>query len=284
MNMRLDEMLGITTMGATKDSIVPMVRQIHDAGFRSVEIIAPMAQEARRFPPGLRDALRAALRRFEWVSVHAHTVLVERRDQLTTPTVRDALLQSHVDMMQFAHEVGGRVVTYHPFMPHKYEIMLAHRFDDRETIDHHVEAGRHLLEHARRLDLTIGFEAFDTGIVDPLHDRRWGSLFDIGHASQNGAAAPFEDLTEQALSMIRQRLDRIIQFHVHGVSRSGDAFRAHQPLDDDNLVDYGRIKNLLVESDFQGPIIFEIHRKHERPLSFDETVASCVAARRRMIG
>jgi sugar phosphate isomerase/epimerase len=284
MKTRFDEMLGMTTMGATKDTILPMVRQIHDAGFRSVEIIAPIALAAREYPPSLRDELKAALRRFEWVSVHAQTALVERAEQLETPAERDALLQPHVDMMRFTHEVGGRVVTWHPFMPHKYEIMLAHRFDDQDAIAHHVEAGRYLLEHARRLGLTIGFEAFDTRIVDPIHDRRWGSLFDIGHASQNGARAPFEDLTEQALNMIGERLDRIVQFHLHGVSRSGDSFRAHQPLDENNLVDYGRIMSLLAERDFQGPLIFEILRKADEPMCFDETVASSVAARRRLMG
>ncbi|MAE65027.1 MAG: hypothetical protein CMJ18_12220 [Phycisphaeraceae bacterium] len=276
-------MFGVTTMGATEDSILSMVRTMREAGFGSVEIIAPIALAARNYPAGLRGELQSLLRQFEWVTVHAQSAHVDRREQLTDPQERDRLLREHVEMMRFAHEVGGQVVTWHPFMPHKYEIMLAPRFEDDDTIDHHVEAGKHLLEHACRLDLSVGFEAFDTRIVEGIDDRRWGSLFDIGHASQNGARAPFSDVTEQALSMIRERLDRIVQFHVHGVRRKEDGFVAHQPIDDENLIDYEPIMGLLAGGGFEGPLIFEILRTDNEPMSFDETVSACVAAKRRLM-
>lgn len=245
--------------------------------------VSPIALAAHAYPPGLRRDLEKTLRRFSCVTVHAQTAQVDRKEQFADPQVRDDLLQDHVKMMAFARDVGGRVVTYHPFMPHKYDIMLVPRFEDTETIAVHVKAGRHLLPHARQMDVVIGFEAFDTRIVDGIDDPRWGSLFDIGHASQNGARPPYREVTEQAVDMIRSRLNRILQFHVHGVRRKGDGYVAHQPIDDKNLIDYGEIMRLLTNGGFRGPLIFEILRIDDQPMSFDETIAACVAAKSQLL-
>jgi len=70
-------MFGVTTMGVTEESILSMVNHIYDSGFRSVEIIAPIALAAHAYPPGLRRDLEKSLRRFACVTVHAQTAQVD---------------------------------------------------------------------------------------------------------------------------------------------------------------------------------------------------------------
>ncbi len=275
------DMIGMSAHGAEAKDLLPRLEKMSGAGFKAVEIPSNFCIEAPGFSPTFKRELKEALEPFSTVTVHGMTTHIDAHEQPPQPLDAQRL-KVYFDLMDFAHDVGARIATFHPLMPHKYDIMLTHRFDDEATVDQHVEAGRILLPHGRDRRLTIGFEAFDTRIADRIDDEGWGSLFDIGHASQTGVRSPYADLTEQAHDMIRQRLDRIVQFHVHGVAMFDGSLCAHQPLDADNLLDYGRIVGLLNQRRFQGPLIFEIVRKGDRLLPFEEAVEACVAAKQRL--
>ena len=57
------------------------------------------------------------------------------------------------------------------------------------------------------------------------------------------------------------------------------SLKAHQPLDEGNLLAYGRIVALMKDRGFEGPIIFEIARRGDRVLGFDEALEACLKAK-----
>lgn len=263
-------------MGAEAPHIVPMLEAMARAGLKTVELSSNLCHAGPDRDPAFIAALREALQPFTTVTVHGGTTAIDAHDQEPLDLER---LDVYVRLMDFGQAVGARYATFHPLMPHKYDLMLTPHFEDEATVAQHVEAGRCLIDLAHRHHQVIGFEVFDHRIAEGLSDDGWGILFDIGHASQNGARPPFGDVTEQAVAMIDSRFHRVVQFHLHGVARVDGTLKAHQPLDDENLIDYARIIRMLDERQFGGPLLFEIIRKGGRTLPFEEALAATVAAR-----
>jgi hypothetical protein len=90
------------------------------------------------------------------------------------------------------------------------------------------------------------------------------------------------------LGVAERCLDRILEFHAGGVHLTSQGLREHRPLDGNNLVDHGRLMDLLVRRNYRGAIIFEIFFPSSRPeqiqASFSENLAVGIESKKLILG
>ena len=152
--------------------------------------------------------------------------------------------------------------------------------------EYHIQAGKYLAQYAEKWGISLGYENYDDRIIDKIGRKRFGYLFDIGHTALSHPAIPHrdpsKDITAHTLQMIDERIDKTVEFHVHGVIRT-EKEHDHQPLDKDNIIDYKQVIALLKGRDYKGPLVFEILRQKNQWMNIAETIEACRKAKQRLI-
>ena len=300
--MDLEERIGVQTLllsekGGKTDAraIASAVNQIGDAGFKTVEIVPAQFQVVtgrgvaafleRAFDAEERKNLRNILKPFHLITVHGSNMIVrvpQGRDEK-----REDLWRPYLELMRFARDIGAQVVTFHSFQSAEGASLKT-----EEMIDYYAEFGKLAAEYAAEWDLLAGFELatnykffVENRIIDRIGSRRFGSLFDLGHVALHFAGSA--DITASVLKVVDKCLDHIIEFHAGGVHLTSQGLREHRPLDRDNLLDHGKLMQLLAAKNYKGPMIFEIFFQSSKPeqslATFSENLEVCREAKKQIL-
>jgi sugar phosphate isomerase/epimerase len=301
-SMNLEERIGVQTLllaekgGRTDaEAIASAVKQIGDAGFRAIEIVPAQftvveGREAaafleRAFPAEERRDLRNLLKPFRAVTVHGSNIIV--RVPPGRGEKRDDLWGSYLELMRFARDIGAQVVTFHSF-----QAAEGAGLGMEEMIGLYTEFGTLAAKYAEEWDLLAGFELatnyrffVENKIIERIGSRRFGSLFDLGHVALHFAGSA--DITGSVLQVVEECLDHILEFHAGGVHLTSQGLREHRPLDQNNLMDHGKLMKLLERKNYRGPIIFEIFFRASEPeqsqATFSENLEVCKEAKKQIL-
>jgi sugar phosphate isomerase/epimerase len=148
-------------------------------------------------------------------------------------------------------------------------------------------------KYAEEWDLLAGLELathyrffVENRIIEKIGSRRFGSLFDLGHVALHFAGSA--DITASALQVVEECMDHILEFHAGGVHLTSQGLREHRPLDQDNILDHGKLMNLLGRKSYRGSIIFEIFFQASKPeqslATFSENLEVCKEAKKQILG
>jgi sugar phosphate isomerase/epimerase len=276
------------------------VTHIRDAGFKTVEVapgqfrsVAGKNAEAflkNAFSVEDRRDLRELLKSFRTVTVHGSGIIIHIPGEKGNG--KEGQWAPYLELMRFARDIGARLVTFHSLQPAEGGSL------DQEVMAHdHVEFGKFAAEYAQEWDLLAGFELATTypfflahRIIGRIGSQRFGILLDLGHAALHFSQSA--DITASVLQVAEECLDQTWEFHAGGVQITSQGLREHRPLDRHNILDHGRLMDLLVRRDFRGPLIFEIFfqssKPEQIPASLFENLDVCAAAKqdilRRLFG
>ncbi len=271
------------------------VNRIRDAGFKTVEIapgqfrtVAGKNAEAflkSAFGEEDRRGLRDLLKPFHTVTVHGSGIIIhvpggreEGKEELWAP---------YLELMRFARDIGARLVTFHSLQPPK-----GGSLDQEQMARYHIQFGKVAVEYAQKWALLAGYELatqyqffLENAIIDRIGSPRFGLLLDLGHVALHFSRP--EDITESVLQLAEKCLNQTWEFHAGGVQVTSQGLREHRPLDRHNLLDHGKLMNLLKREDFRGPLIFEIFyqssKPEQTPASFTENIAACAEAKQEIL-
>jgi sugar phosphate isomerase/epimerase len=300
--MNLEERIGVQTLllaekgGRTDaDAIASAVKQIGDAGFKAIEIVPAQftsveGREAAAFLEEAFDAeerrnVRNLLRPFRAVTVHGSNMIIRvppGRDEK-----RDDLWRPYLELMRFARDIGAQVVTFHSFQSADGSSLKT-----EEMIGYYTEFGKLAAEYAEEWDLLAGFELatdykfiVENKVIEKIGSRRFGSLFDLGHVALHFAGSA--DITASVLQVVEECLDHILEFHAGGVHLTSQGLREHRPLDQDNILDHGKLMDLLERKNYRGPMIFEIFFRSSKPeqslATFSENLEVCMEGKKQIL-
>jgi sugar phosphate isomerase/epimerase len=300
--MNWEEYMGVQTLllkerGGQTDAqaIVLAVNRIREAGFKTIEITpAQFNSVAGReaaisleniFPEGERRNLRNLLKAFRVVTVHGSNITIQVQSK--EDKKNEYLWRPYLELMRFARDLGAHIVTFHSLK----RAEGAH-LTDGEMIAYYIEFGKLAARYAQEWNLLAGFELatdykffVENRIVDRIGSERFGYLFDVGHVALYFPESP--DITGSVLQVVEASIDRIFEFHAGGVQRTSQGLREHRPLEPNNILDHGRLMELLARKKYRNPIIFEIFFHTSRPeqsqASFSENLDVCIAAKQQLL-
>ena len=298
----MEEYMGVQTLlmkerGSQTDAraIASAVNRVKDSGFKAIEVTPAQfnslaGREAAIFLENTftveeRRNLKDLLKAFRVITVHGSNITINV--QAKGGKKNEDLWRPYLELMRFAHDIGAHIVTFHSLKPAE-----GARLTDEEMIDYHVEFGKLAARYAQEWDLLAGFELatdykffMKNEIVKRIGSPRFGFLFDVGHVALHFPES--SDITASVLQVVEASIDKIIEFHAGGVQRTSQGLREHRPLDSNNILDHGRLLELLERKKYHGPIIFEIFFQTSRPeqslASFSENLDVCIAAREQLL-
>lgn len=282
-------------------AIMDMINAVRDAGFKAIEICpAQFCNIDPAYDPMYldtvfnkvdRERLKTMLESFHLITVHGSSSWVTSIDECVTKET----WKPYLGLMRFAHDIGADIVSFHPIQ-RKAGTFLS----DEEMAKYNVMFGRTAAEYARAWDLFAAFENMPgtnawshvnsiTKIIDRVNSRRFGLLFDISHAALQ-IGDPLKDLNRTLQHLIAESLDKIVQVHIHGVCKTispqqRSIWKDHRPLDDNNIINYEAIVNLLKNNRFHGPMIFEIYYdsvENDRA-TFHKNLESCLMTKHQLL-
>jgi sugar phosphate isomerase/epimerase len=300
--MNLEERIGVQTLllaekgGRTDaEAIASAVKQIGDAGFKAIEIVPAQftpgeGREAaafleKAFGAEERKRLRSLLEPFRMVTVHGSNVIVRIPPARGEKT--DDLWRPYLELMRFARDIGAQLVTFHSFQPAK-----GANPEREEMIGYYTEFGKLAAKHAEEWDLLAGFELathykflVENQVIERIGSPKFGSLFDLGHVALHFAGSA--DITASVLSVVEECPGHILEFHAGGVQLTSQGLREHRPLDQNNLLDHGKLMQLLERKNYRGPMIFEIFFRSSNPeqslATFSENLEVCMEAKKQIL-
>jgi sugar phosphate isomerase/epimerase len=271
------------------------VNRIRDAGFKTVEIAPGQFRSAagknaetflkNAFGEGDRMDLRDLLKPFRTVTVHGSNIIIH------VPGEREEAEEEqwgpYLELMRLARDIGARLVTFHSLHPPE-----GGSLKQEEMARYHIEFGKLAAEYAQKWDLLVGFELathyqffLKNRIIDRIASPRFGILLDLGHVALH--FSPSADITDPVLRIAEANIDKILEFHAGGVQFTSQGLREHRPLDRNNILDHGKLMELLERKNFQGPLIFEIFfqssKPEQAPASFSENLDVCIAAKQQVL-
>ena len=301
-SMNMEEYIGVQTLllkeqrGETDARAIAFaVNRIRDAEFKAVEVTPAQfnsvaGREAalflgNTFPEEERRNLKNLLKAFRVVTVHGTNITIHVRPK--EDEKNEGLWRPYLELMRFARDIGAHIVTFHSLKRAE-----GAQLTDGEMIDCYTEFGKLAARYAREWNLLAGFELatdykffIENRIVDRIGSDRFGYLFDVGHVALYFPESP--DITGSVLQVVETSIDKIFEFHAGGVQRTSQGLREHRPLDRNNILDHGRLMDLLARKKYQNPIIFEIFFQTSRPeqsqACFSENLEVCVAAKRQLL-
>jgi sugar phosphate isomerase/epimerase len=271
------------------------VNRIWDAGFRTVEIAPGQFRSAagknaetflkNAFGAEDRRGLRDLLKPFRTVTVHGSGIIIHVPGG--TDGAKAEQWAPYLELMRFAYDIGARLVTFHSLQPSKEGSL-----DQEELARCHIEFGTLASQYAQKWDLLVGFELatqyqffLENRIIDQIASPRFGILLDLGHLALHFPRSA--DVTDPVLRIAEANIDKILEFHAGGVQLTSLGLREHRPLDRNNILDHGKLMDLLERKNFRGPVIFEIFfqtsRPDQAPASFSENLDVCVAAKQQVL-
>jgi sugar phosphate isomerase/epimerase len=299
MASKMEESIGVPTSlmmdpGDRTDAqaIKLAVNHIRKAGFKTIEV-APgqfrrvAGKNAETF---LKDAfgekdrgdLRDMLKPFRTVTVHGSGIIIHmpggRREG------EEDLWAPYLELMRFARDIGAPLVTFHSLQPPE-----GGSLNPEEMAHSHIEFGKIAAQYAQEWDLLAGFELatnfqffLENRIIDRIGSPRFGILLDLGHVALHFPQSV--DINASVLQVAEECLDQTWELHAGGVQLTSQGLREHRPLDRHNILDHGKLMDLLVRRNFRGPFIFEIFfqssKPEQTPASLFENLDICIAAKK----
>jgi len=216
----------------------------------------------RTFSQRERARLRDALACFRTVTIHAPHLGVNIAS--INPGWRAESRRQYFECLELALDLGVSTVTFHH--GGQTQGFIA---PEQEVTDHCIAFAREATAFARKHGLTLGYEVGSFRIIDAsiraCRSRRFGVNLDMGHAVMGGLA-PEE--------WVKRLPGKTVEVHVNSVTKDWSGFIEHQPLDRNNVIDYGAVFAALLAEGFRGPYIFEL-----RGLDIPDTIDICSRAR-----
>lgn len=252
--MDLKKQIGISTLTLAGFSLDNAITEVAKAGFKVVEITPRLFGNPEAFDAQERKRLRNLLKVFHMVTIHSSTI--EGVDICSqNAEVRKHSIGRYLDLVDFSLDIGGRVLTFHPWAGHSLP-----NTSYKESAQYLIEFARLALERDEQGELLMGYEFFDEDILSEIGNSRFGMNFDIGHA----VVKMERNYTEKVLPLIERNYERVVEFHIHGVMEDSQKQKVdHHSLELDNCLDYGQVMKLLKKRGYPGPLILEITRSND---------------------
>jgi sugar phosphate isomerase/epimerase len=280
-------------------AITSMVTSVKEAGFKAIEIcpaqfqsVEPLTNSSfleQLFGEAERRRLREVLRSFHVVTVHGSSYWVTK----IRGGDKEDLWKPYRELMRFAHDINAQIVSFHPIQRSEDADI-----SNDEMFEYNIEFGKRAVEYADDWNLTAAFENMPRNgcwsllpkindVVDRIDSQRLGFLFDLGHAVLQSRESS-EDPTSHVLKTLERCVDNTLQIHAHGIHRTQDIetdLMDHRPLDERNIIDYSKVMKLLKNTNFQGPIMFEIYFKNalDKRASFQDNLEACISSKHELI-
>jgi len=268
--MNLEDRIGVSLISFAGITTEQAIRAASEGGFKTIEVFVSTATHCSIGYPTLlapsagvwprdcdgktRGRLRKQLSEFSIVTVHAQIEGINIASW--NRSIREESVQQYLECIDFAHDIGASVCTFHPHSSCRYP-HYARQYEE-ETRAFNLEFARRALERARPYDLTLGFEGPDgagapvTDLVLGMNENRFGVLFDPAQSCQSGMTR------EELIRDIYRCRGRIPEVHVHGSLSRTVGRIGHLPLRMNNTVDWRRVMAALNDIEYQGPFLFEI--------------------------
>jgi len=208
----------------------------------------------RSFEKEERRKLKEAIKQLPIVTVHGTPF--DLNISANNPGIREESIRQYEEAMDFANDIGCKIVTYHPgkysssIMP--YNVYLSR----------HIEFAKRITKRAEKYGIYTGLEngndiSFFLKIIEEVNSPNWGHLLDIGHAIMG-----VKGNTQTVLDWIdKLGKDRIVEIHAHNVlawSAVPGGMIDHFPFEDGTCLEMETIFKKLKEIGYRGPIILEI--------------------------
>lgn len=269
----LEDKIGVSTLCMPGIPIEDAIGRIQNAGFKAIEVVPVKVQRDSNidywmeyFDVPKRQEVKSLLEPFETVTVHSSNLGVNICH--TDAVKRQRAKDRYNALMEFAFDIGAQAVTMHS----------GNAEDQALTDKYHLEYGLAAAEYAAKHNLTAGYEFFSPEVIAQIGSSHFGINFDIGHAAQRMPASR-EECTQGVIEWIEQMIPVIVEFHVHGVLIDGTSMIDHQPFRRNTALDYSRIVSLLMEKNYEGPLMLEI----EIPSDPETTIVYCKEAKMELL-
>lgn len=272
--MSIEDRIGISTISLVNIAAEDAVDAMWERGFRAVEIftgVPGLGSYGHPAPlPGAaiwpdacdgarRRVLREKLKRFPYVTVHAQ--YVDNNIASLNPGIREESAQQYFGCIDFAHEIGASLVTFHAGTCVKSSYPGVY---EEQGDGWNIEFAREAAERAERHGLKTGFEGTHysgmdvSRIVEEITDPRFGLLVDITQSYLTTSPR-----VEPLLAGIERCRGNIPELHLHGGLHRSIGRISHLPLRMHNMVDFRTVFAKLLEVGFDGPMMFEITSSHD---------------------
>ena len=171
--MNLEECIGVQTMltgnassNPTQD-LTSIAKQALEKGFKAIEVVPAQFQTVagrqatsflqKTYGEKERQEIRDALQPFKLITVHGSNIFIE----ITSGKIDKALWNPNTELIQFAHDIGAHLVTFHDLRrgPDWQTIT------DQEMAEYHIQWGKKAAEHAEEWDLTTGYEMTEKNVT-----------------------------------------------------------------------------------------------------------------------
>jgi len=267
--MSIEDRIGVSTISLVNITAEAAADAMWERGFRAIEIFtgvpglgsyghpAPLPGAGiwpRACDDARRRTLREKLKRFPYVTVHAQ--FADNNIASLNPGIRQESAQQYFECIDFAHEIGAPLVTFHAgsCVKSSYPGVFEGRGDDWN-----IEFAREATDSAERHGLKTGFEGTHyagmdvSRIVEKAGDPRFGLLVDIMQSYLTTTPR-----MEPLLAGIERCRGNIPELHLHGGLHRSIGRISHLPLRMHNMVDFRAVFAKLLEVGFDGPMMFEI--------------------------
>jgi len=208
----------------------------------------------RSFGKEERKRLKEVVSNLNIVTVHGTPF--DLNIAANNPGIREESIRQYEEAMDFANDIGCKIVTYHPGR-YSSEIMPYNVYLKR-----HIEFAKRITKKAEKYGIQTGLEngnnpSFFLKIMEEVNSSYWGHLLDIGHAIIGCMGD-----TNTVLDWIdRLRVEKITEIHAHNVlawAAVSGGMIDHFPFEEGTCLKMEPIFKKLKKIGYQGPIILEI--------------------------
>jgi sugar phosphate isomerase/epimerase len=267
--MSTADAIGISTISLVNITAEDAADAMWERGFRAIEIFAgvpglgtyghpaPLPGAAiwpRICNPARRKELQRRLARFAYVTVHVQ--FIDNDIASLNPGVREESVQQYFECIDFARDIGARLVTFHAGAGGHSSYPGVFAEDSKRR---NIEFAEQAAERAARHGLQTGFEGTHysgtdiADIVSGVKAPTFGLLVDPTQSYMTTAPR-----VEPILAGIERCTGRIVEVHLHGGLHRTIGRIAHLPLRLHNMVDFATVFGKLRDAGFAGPMMFEI--------------------------
>ena len=293
--MEIEKRIGVSTHVLPGVSLSEAIRRVSHAGFHTFEIVPADFQAVVGFPEMIPNAgvwprtfgsderrkLREELDVFDIVTVHTPH-LGGLNIASINPGIREESQRQYIECIDFAADIGARIVTIHPGILDQDSA----RGWQRTLHQHNLDFAKKALELAHKHDLRMGYESAEGDpwldeIIRELDHPRFGLHLDVCNSYVWEIFPKFGD-PEKAHAEIERLIgtfaDRIPEVHAHGSFGWWGETLTHQSFRRNNVVDWKRVVARLKAARFDGPFVFEIQSK-----DIDTVLADCIEAKETLV-
>ena len=245
-------LFGVSSLSLKGMRLEDAIASTREAGFDVFEFVPGVFGSIGTYTSSFRLKLRQMFEEFKLVTIHTSDTMLRNGVPVDIAAEqvdhREESINSYLEYLELAMDVGAQIVTFHPAQKDKMAIHCSNP-------EPYLEFADMALRYVEEEELQLGYEFFDIDLVCSIADPRFGLLFDAGHA-----AALFEgEATEGVLELLDRALPVVVEIHLHGVDFSCSGTKIdHLPFSRSKAINQSKIFELLINTQFSGPLVFEI--------------------------